>query len=323
MPDVETVLSPPREEDRSEAKRSGLARARYNRIMKIVRRAHLYAGLFMTPWVFLYGVTALLFNHPDAFPDATMTSFGPAETAGTSLENAPRPEILAQRVVEALSKPGPSSLKSVAYRLVRPEEARYAREFFASLKGEGQEHLLRLDLAKGEGSVRSQIKSTEKPAPFVRKGGVRLNPPPMETLTKGLPSALEKLGVAKEQTIERTLAPDLSFLMEGEGRTWRVTYNAQTGQVSGRPESARNPLSTRGYLLRLHVAHQYPSELNARWFWAVSVDAMFVSMVGWGMTGLLMWWQMKNVRKVGVIVLIVSALAAAAVAFGMHRVLTA
>ncbi len=84
--------------------------------------------------------------------------------------------------------------------------------------------------------------------------------------------------------------------MEGRGKTWRVGYNLQTGALTGRPADSRpgEPLSTRRFLTRLHMIHGYPSGLNARWFWAVAVDLMFVSMVGWGLTGLLMWWQMKN-----------------------------
>ena len=31
--------------------------------MRWIRTLHLYSGLFMLPWVFLYGFTALLFNH--------------------------------------------------------------------------------------------------------------------------------------------------------------------------------------------------------------------------------------------------------------------
>ncbi len=102
-------------------------------------------------------------------------------------------------------------------------------------------------------------------------------------------------------------APDLNFLMEGEGKVWRVGYNLQTGLLTGRPEDAPRvgePLSNRRFFLRLHTAHGYPSQLNARWIWAVAVDVMFVCMVGWGITGLLMWWQMKNVRRIGVVLLV-------------------
>ncbi|MHC5544437.1 PepSY domain-containing protein, partial [Singulisphaera rosea] len=144
---------------------------------------------------------------------------------------------------------------------------------------------------------------------------------PMEPVTRALPTLLDRLKIPGDRVVERTTAPDLSFLMEGQGKTWRVTYNAQTGRVSGRAEEEPGALSARGYLLRLHLAHHYPSAIDARWFWAIGVDAMFLSMVGWGSTGFLLWWQMKNVRKVGVVVLIFSVLTAAAVAIGMHRIL--
>ena len=37
--------------------------------MRLVRRVHLYSGLFLVPLVLLYGVTAFLFNHPAAFSE--------------------------------------------------------------------------------------------------------------------------------------------------------------------------------------------------------------------------------------------------------------
>lgn len=315
---------PELEIDPSATRTSGATAARnrrlqYNRVMKVVRRAHLYAGLFMTPWVFLYGITAFLFNHPEAFPDARLIHFGTAEWAGTSLEQRPRPEELASRVVAALN----ASAKPEAggYRLAAKSEARFGREFFATVRADGQEQIVRIDLETGEGTVRSQPKPATEVPPFVAKAGVKLSPAPMEPVTRALPALLDRLKVSGDRVVERTTAPDLSFLMEGQGKTWRVTYNAQTGRVSGRTESEPGALSTRGFLLRLHLAHHYPSAIDARWFWALGVDAMFLSMVGWGSTGLLMWWQMKNVRKVGVVVLIFSVLTAIAVAIGMHRIL--
>ena len=37
-------------------------------LMKQLRRAHMYAGLFMTPWVLLYGLSGFAFNHSSWFP---------------------------------------------------------------------------------------------------------------------------------------------------------------------------------------------------------------------------------------------------------------
>ena len=79
------------------------SRAGYNQLMKVLRRAHLYSGLFLTPWVFLYGVTALLFNHPDLFSGQQVIEVGPAEVAGTPLAQIPPPGALAARVVEKLN----------------------------------------------------------------------------------------------------------------------------------------------------------------------------------------------------------------------------
>jgi len=115
--------------------------------------------------------------------------------------------------------------------------------------------------------------------------------------------------------------PELTFFVEGAGKVWRSSYNLQTASLTGRPADEARPeseLSTRRFLTRLHMAHGYPSRIDARWVWAIAVDLMFVSMVGWGITGLLMWWQMKNMRQIGTIVLVLSAVVSAAVGIGMH-----
>ena len=46
---------------------------------------------------------------------------------------------------------------------------------------------------------------------------------------------------------------------------------------------------------------------------------MFVAMVFWGASGLLMWWQITKLRAWGTVVLTVSILVAAAMAIGMHE----
>ena len=96
-------------------------RVRYNKAMRLVRRAHLYAGLFMTPWVFLYGVTAFLFNHPDVFPDQARYRFQAADLAGTPLENSPPPEAAAADVVAALN----GSRSDGGYRFGEPQRGEH------------------------------------------------------------------------------------------------------------------------------------------------------------------------------------------------------
>jgi len=38
--------------------------------MKIMRRTHLYAGLFLAPWVAMYGFSGFIFNHGSWFAPA-------------------------------------------------------------------------------------------------------------------------------------------------------------------------------------------------------------------------------------------------------------
>ena len=294
--------------------------------MKLLRRAHLYAGLFMVPWVFLYGITALLFNHPDAFADAPSVTFTAAAARGTALGAIPAADALARQVVDSLNRKANAGGEGrpAPYRLVEPGEAGFARDLTATVRGDGKEYTVRLNLADGSGTVRPVERKVARPAPFASKGGIKLASPPFEPASRGFPELLGKMGYAATDVSIRNV-PDLSFLMEGpDHETWRVNYNAGTNQVSGRLDHAGGVGPTlRRELLQLHLAHGYPKQINARWVWAVGVDLMFVSMVGWGATGLAMWWQMKNVRKVGAIVLIASLVVSTLLAIGMHATFVA
>jgi hypothetical protein len=133
---------------------------------------------------------------------------------------------------------------------------------------------------------------------------------------------LAKLGIESEAMTLRN-PPDLVCTVEHEGHLWQIAYNLQTGATTARPADAKEGrLSTRRFLTGLHLAFTYPPRVDACWFWAVAVDAMFVSMMFWGVSGLLMWWQMKKLRGWGICTLIVSALVATMLALGMHDVLS-
>jgi len=66
------------------------------------------------------------------------------------------------------------------------------------------------------------------------------------------------------------------------------------------------------------VTRGYSSSPSVQWFWALSVDVVSIAMLFWVASGLVMWWQLKAVRRAGVVIVVVSALAAAWLAIGMH-----
>jgi hypothetical protein len=45
-------------------------------------------------------------------------------------------------------------------------------------------------------------------------------------------------------------------------------------------------------------------------------------MVFWGLSGLVMWWQIKATRRAGAAVLVLSAVVATAFGFAMHAAMT-
>ena len=154
-------------------------------------------------------------------------------------------------------------------------------------------------------------------------GPLSLPDPLHERVKAAVPVVLERTGFPTGD-VTVTSVPDLSFRMSDGAKVWVVTYNALTGTVSGTPADAVVPpeeLSTRRFLTRLHLASGFPGRTNAKWFWAVLVDAMAFVMVFWGVSGLFMWWQIKSTRRWGFLVLLVSAAAATVLGFGMHEIL--
>jgi hypothetical protein len=293
--------------------------------MHLVRRAHLFSGLFLLPWVLVYGVSAFLFNHPGAFPDQPTRSFGAEAIRGTPLESLPRPDELARQVVEALREREAARGESPSYRLVQPERAAFARDRVLVLaRGGGLDHSIAVDLGSGTGTVRSRSAGEpEAPAPFAVPGGVRVTPSLPKQLQQAVPQVLSRLDLPVDEVTIPGALPDLIFYLEADGRRWRAAYQPQRGSVSGKPADAPSErMSAQRFLKQLHLAHGYPAGVGTRWFWAVLVDALFVALVFWGLSGLLMWWQLKRVRFWGAVTLLASAAATAWLALGMYGVLS-
>lgn len=300
---------------------------------------HLYLGLFLFPWAILYSVTAFLFNHPFVLADRKTDTFGPEILLGTPMSEPPSAREWAEKVVASLQARADDG---VMYELVRPDSASFNRDnAFATLKRGEEITNIAIDALGRGGTVRAP---NERPAqhsakaPFAtgparggRGAGRQANAPapaenrlvfdqPLhERVKSAAPVVLERLGYPTGE-ITVTSVPDLIFFMNEHDKTWRVTWNAMTGSVAGEIDdgSSADALSWRQFLLRLHTTHGYTASGGACWFWAVIVDTMAFVMVYWGASGLLMWWQIKSARIPGVVLLTLSAIAAAALGVGMH-----
>lgn len=304
-----------------------VARPLGKRLAHLLRRGHLFLGLFLLPWAVLYGVTAFLFNHPAAFSDNPTVQFGKNAIAGTPLESVPSPREQAEQVIAKLNE----LQKPTTPYTLGAGEVKYNREFaFATAKGDGRTVSLLVDVKTGGGTVRS---TPAKPKPDPTKppfahtppsspppafpAAIRLSPSLPERVKASAPVILERTGFDGTDIVV-TSVPDLVFPIEAGGQTWTATYNATTGSVSGAPPEATTGPNWRQFVLRLHTAHGYPGETNARWAWAVVVDVMAVVLVFWGLSGLVMWWQVKSTRIAGAVTLVLSAIAATTLGVMMY-----
>jgi len=290
------------------------ARTRYNATLKTVRRAHMYAGLFLIPFVLLYGVSAFLFNHPDWFSDRSVRLIQGGDVVGTPLETYPTAEALAGQVIAALNREAGTSI----IRLSKVQVPYFSRDLALTARTKTDEQVIFVELDGRVGTVRSAPIPPEVHPPDWALKAVHLNPTPAQSAQEGVAAVMTRWGMPPEEVKVRTPA-DLVFTAEANGETWRVAYNVQNEALSIRPWKPE--VSTRRFLTSLHLACRYPTHLDARWFWALIVDAMAISMVFWGVSGLLMWWQMKSLRRLGTVVVALSAIGTLALALGMHEVL--
>ena len=290
--------------------------------MHWIRRIHLYSGLFMFPWVMLYGATALLFNHPRAFPDRAERSLNRQDFADTPLAQAINPALDAEQIVAELNvKFRSESSEESRFRLVEPNRAKYVRDTISvRARGPGQDHAILMDLPTGNAVISTTIQDDADQPPFAVRG-LKVADSLSDKVKTALPAALTKLGLAADDAGIAVGTP-LTFLIEADGRLWKASYNVQTGAVTGRPVDAPGDLSWRRFLTHLHQAHGYPSDSAfSRWIWALSVDGMFASMTFWGLSGLCMWWQLKAVRRMGAVVVFASLFVAGLLAWQMFGVL--
>lgn len=190
------------------------------------------------------------------------------------------------------------------------------------------------NLSKKASKAASQIESKEAiqreqlAAPDIEATTVERNQPILidEELRENLLLSIQDIAKAQDHSIEKQQikigsVPDLVFVASAGENRWNCRYSALNGSVKAKPIDlgSANDFSWRRFFLRLHTAHGYPHQYEARWFWAIIVDIMAFVMVFWGVSGLVMWWQIKSVRRSGSIAMAVSLLIAMTLGVAMFQ----
>lgn len=335
-----------------------------SRLNMWIRRIHLFSGLFMLPWVLLYGFTALLFNHPTYMSDSKteIENFSlPVEQS----ELLPAANIFAALAVDSAQATLQKNDSLQVVEIASPPNAIFTRQMSGSIENDEQSVSVILNLNNGKGYLRKRAKERELEASVerveeVEKGGAKSKPAslegglnlwvkadPAKSLKSGVSKLLKSKGLDAEELSLRSV-PNVDFdaIVDGQVVRLRLAQDRSRGDSratgttrddgkSDKQSSDKQPqptyksrltiigetprdLSPRSFLLRLHMAHGYGVQMNSRWFWAIAVDLMFASMCFWGLSGVVMWWQIKRTRKIGFVLLMASAIVAVWLAIGMH-----
>lgn len=309
---------------------------KWNAGMRFVRRIHLYSGLFMFPWVLLYGTTGMFFNHPQWFQGGQTQSFAAGDVADGKLQGLPQPDQLAQAVVtelntqlqesgDELGEPGDAASPRVVLTEDRP--AQYDRELAFTIQAEEATHSVAINPLTGDGTIRTEPKAAEdsqdsNPLAEIRGVVVEEQQNPQRLAEQALPSVLDELGLPGGTIQPARRGANLRFSATIDGKPVALSYNLGNGQLNSTMESAPAEMSTKTFLQRMHLSRGYSPHWNTRSYWAILVDLMFVSLVFWGFSGIFMWWQIKRTRWLGAATLVVSLAMTTWMTAAMHDQLT-
>ena len=274
----------------------------------VVRRAHLLIGLFLAPWVLVYGVSGLAFHHWSWFsnwPKMTRVTFEPEQIT------VPTPwlqsEILAKEAVAAINSAGGAD-----YVLVPGSEQLdpiiTMPLTWQGASGDGKIQLLprMATLREFQPGLSPQQIATTLPAIFDAAATARVRSDATKLFRVVEPSIRD---------IEEVKWPALTFLLRREGQIYSGRRDLVNGTVSVmRVPGPRVP----NFLTSLHMTHwNFATGPWIRTLWATISDGVALALIFWALSGLIMWWQMKPLRAPGRIVFLVSLVVAFVIVYGM------
>lgn len=273
---------------------------KYQLVMKYVRRVHMYLGLVLFPWLLVFGVSGMLFNHPNLGEDVKVREISRDQLRSLTGLEPLEAGAIAQEVVTRLNAQGGG------YQLDASAESRFSGFTVLMAPGEGVNHILIVDLDDGDAELATRGTASPQPretAPF-EGASIPLPEHSMAAVEAKVAQLLPKLDIQAKTPLRANprSAPEVRFRMtDAKQQAWNVTYNLGSGRLDGRLAEDSPKLGFNELLTRLHTTHHYPLDFGATWLWALFADITGVTLVIWALTGLFMWWQMKPTRVIGVV----------------------
>lgn len=280
----------------------------------------MFAGLMLLPWLFVFGLSGVLFNHPNVGEEVHGRALTEAEL-GSRLSRW-EPTGIARELVEQLNA---RSDRAPHYVLdaTRPAELTGFTALAAPAR-DGQ-HLLLLDMEEPAGLLITRKARPLRDEERFERTNIVLPSHSTKEIERRLAGLLKARGIAAltELRAHPKIAPELRFrVRDDDGKSWNVSYDLGSGALSGRSTDAWPDIGFAQLLTQLHTTHHFPMRVGALWFWALFQDLLGIAMVVWALSGLLMWWQMKPTRRYGLISIGLALLVAGCVIGGTAAHLT-
>lgn len=271
-----------------------------------VRRAHLHAGLFLAPFVVIYGASAVIFNHGGWFASGAPPRREAVDVSGVSWAD---PAALAATVVAALGSGvtlDPQVTPSLTGDVVLQGELP---------GGDERRAQVRVDTTTGEATVRVGEPTAKAPFPTRTKLDPALKEPVAALATRA------RALVPGGDGLEVRQAPTVRFgLLDATGGRWAASVDLGKGTLAVRP--APTGPDTARLLTGLHTIHGYPEVApTARFAWAIVTDVVAVAFLFWTASGVFMWWGMLKLRKIGLLSLAAGLTLAALLALALRETL--
>ncbi|NLT72341.1 MAG: hypothetical protein GXX91_16830, partial [Verrucomicrobiaceae bacterium] len=199
------------------------------RVMKWIRRVHLYTGLLLLPWVIFFGFSGMLFNHPDFGPREVIARFDEKTTGETGFQRL-NPEVLAASLVAALNE----AEGGRTYRRAKTGDAVIEGEFvFQGTSAEGPV-VVALNPHDGNAVVTRTPETTKTPPPPFLAAPLPAVDGLDKTSLQAVANDLLAVGGVKTLTpVEPSPrgGAELRFQLESEDsdQRWNVSWNLARG----------------------------------------------------------------------------------------------
>ena len=264
----------------------------------INRRIHLYTGLFMIPFIFIFGLSGISFNHSTFLSSERSVDYFTLNEKESLNKHFPKLDELAIELIDSL-------VSNDIIDNAQIKNIRYNNTVILRSLNDEADYRIQVDIPTNHVQIITLPDFAINPA-IVKRGQLEssFNFNSSELLAdmdKILQSKGFNQGKSRVQRI-----PYVFIDVESENKNFRVIYDLNNGNY--RIDDLNKRKFKLNYLVgNLHELHGYPlSGFSLKWMWVFFADVLGFLMMIWAITGLIMWFKMKRQFVIGLIILSIS-----------------